>query len=219
MADDDNDWRAPVLDEDGQVVEQNPPPLTITGILQDAAKPQPSQGTSLGLLMNDHQQHDAGIGAPAVASQNSPQDGGSSAEGLARVAEGMEAATSGSHALGYYTGLAAGATKEAPLLKGLEHLNNAYAYPLIGLEGIAKGVDEVQKGAPWEDALIGNLARTGLVGAATFAGDSTPAAIVGGFMAGKAADKALPPGSVIGHRINTELGDPEKQRAMLMALQ
>jgi hypothetical protein len=39
----------------------NAPPLTISGILQDAAKPQPAQGTSLSLLMNDQEMADAGI--------------------------------------------------------------------------------------------------------------------------------------------------------------
>lgn len=39
----------------------NAPPLTISGILRNAAKPQPFQGTSLGLLMNDEQMADAGI--------------------------------------------------------------------------------------------------------------------------------------------------------------
>lgn len=40
----------------------NAPPLTVTGILQDAAKPQPLQSTSLGLLMNDQQMTDIAPG-------------------------------------------------------------------------------------------------------------------------------------------------------------
>jgi hypothetical protein len=58
---DDEVWQAPVLEEDGRPVAQDPPPLTITGMLQDAAKPRPTQGTALSLFMNDQELADAGI--------------------------------------------------------------------------------------------------------------------------------------------------------------
>jgi len=57
---DDKAWRAPVLGDDGQVVEQDPP-ATITGILADAAKPQPLRASALSWFMNDREMADAGI--------------------------------------------------------------------------------------------------------------------------------------------------------------
>jgi hypothetical protein len=60
----------------------NAPPLTITGLLQDAAKPKPLEGTSLSLLMNDQKMADAGVdkvgsspksGAPDTAQDPSAQ--------------------------------------------------------------------------------------------------------------------------------------------------
>lgn len=53
-------WQAPGLGERGRIVEQDPPP-TITGMLQDAAKPQPVQGSALGWFMSDQDLADAGI--------------------------------------------------------------------------------------------------------------------------------------------------------------
>ena len=57
---DKTDWQAPVLGEDGQP-QPNYPPLSITGLLQDASQPKPLQGTALGWFMNDHELADAGI--------------------------------------------------------------------------------------------------------------------------------------------------------------
>jgi len=50
----------PVLGENGEPMRQDQPP-TITGMLGDAAKPQPVPGTALGWFMKDHELADAGI--------------------------------------------------------------------------------------------------------------------------------------------------------------
>jgi len=56
-------WRA--LEDNGRMAAENVPE-TITGMLQDAAKPRPIQRTALGWFMNDQELADAGI--PATVS-------------------------------------------------------------------------------------------------------------------------------------------------------
>ena len=73
-------------------------PLTITGILQDAAKPRPLQGTSLSLLMNDQEMADAGITPAGQTGQTGPMVAAADAFGLMCIAyeepeRQMEAAT------------------------------------------------------------------------------------------------------------------------------
>jgi len=219
---DDNDWQTPVLGEDGQVLEQDPPPLTITGLLQNAAKPQPLQGTSLGLLMNDRERADAGIGKDggvtpvSYSAGPSQEDGKPSAEGVGHAVEGVDMAQAGAHGLGYWTGLAAGASTEAPIMKGLDGLTKVYTYPLTAVEGVAHGFSDAQKGAPAGEAILGNGVRTGLVMGATALGDAIPfAGPVGGAAFNYAANKCLPDGATIGHGLVKQWSDPDVQRAML----
>lgn len=57
---DDSVRRMPELGKNGQTVEQDPP-VTITGVMRDAAERQPVPGTALGLFMSDQELADAGI--------------------------------------------------------------------------------------------------------------------------------------------------------------
>src|SRR6185503_13469377 len=74
----------------GAATDANPP-LTITGILRDAAKPQPLRGTSLSLLMNDQQMADAGITPAGQAGQSGPMVAAADKrayDGLCRLPDG-----------------------------------------------------------------------------------------------------------------------------------
>ena len=67
------------------------PPLTISGILRDAAKPRPLQGTSLSLLMNDQEMADAGITPAGQTGQTGPMVAaadGRAYDGLCRLPDG-----------------------------------------------------------------------------------------------------------------------------------
>lgn len=56
----DKQWQAPVLGEDGKVKREEPP-LTITGLLREAAQRPPSTSSALSLVLTDHELADAGI--------------------------------------------------------------------------------------------------------------------------------------------------------------
>ncbi len=67
------------------------PPLTITGILRDAAKPKPLQGASLSLLMSDQEMADAGITPAGQTAQTGPMVAaayGRAYDGLCRLPDG-----------------------------------------------------------------------------------------------------------------------------------
>lgn len=150
---DDDVWQAPVLGEDGQVLEQDMPPLTITGALTDYAnQPQPPT-SSLGLLMDDQQMRDAGVNpdlsgtAPDVSvidATGGPDQKVDPADGVAKVAGLTRQAITDAHNAASWLG-------QAPtLLKGV----GAGVSQFMGSPGVAsaKAAWQTVRGAAAEAA-------------------------------------------------------------------
>lgn len=88
---DNNNWQTPEPGEEGEGPKLVTLPLTITEMLQNAAEPQPLQGTSLGLLMNDQEMADAGIALGSQPGQTGPtiaSNDGPAYDGLCRLPDG-----------------------------------------------------------------------------------------------------------------------------------
>jgi hypothetical protein len=103
---------------------------------------------------------------------------------------------------------AAGETAKHPAVAGLKVLNKVWSVPLSAAEGVARGAVDRRNGASWPDTIVGNVARTGLVGAAGM----IPYV---GWAAAPAANGYLPDGAVMGQVINQSLGDPDRMGAVL----
>jgi len=143
----------------------NAPPPTITGVLQDAAKPQPLQGTSLGLLMSDQQMADAGIGkdgsVSASAGSGSPQDTSDTTKaGSGDVAGKIWNAPNtaiglGVGALGYLAGWPSYLVGLQDKPPGVTTGNNAVQFtnnPLGGVGAVTLGNAQVINGEPTDAA-------------------------------------------------------------------
>jgi hypothetical protein len=88
------------------------------------------------------------------------------------------------------------------MMEGLERINGGFVYPLTIGKGIADTFSDLHGGAPLSDAIVGNGLRSGLVlGGAALGQAVIPIPIVGGAIGGYVADKYLPRGSIMGHRI------------------
>jgi len=123
-------------------------------------------------------------------------------EGISKAMEGTKLAAEGAHGFGAMTALAAGGSRAAPAIEGLEMVNKGFVYPLTIGKGIADTFGDVHGGAPLGEAIVGNGLRTGLVlGGAALGQAIIPIPIVGGAIGGYVADHYLPRGSVMGHGI------------------
>jgi hypothetical protein len=207
------------------------PFVSITGALADYANRQPPPANSLGLLMDDQQMRDAGLhpeqsGAQPTysvidasgADEPEADPAGGYAEAIRRTrgaatgahnaASGMAQAAIISNALKAGQALKPALAQAAnnPMVKGLKTLNQVYSAPLYAAESIARGVTDLQNGAPKGDAMAGNLIRGGLV---------TTSSLLPVPGLAWAANKYLPDGAVMGHAYNQSFADTDG-RALLL---
>jgi hypothetical protein len=83
------------------------------------------------------------------------------ARGIGKALEGTKLAAEGTHGFGAMTALAAGASRTAPAIEGLEMVNRGFVYPLTIGKGVADTFSDVRGGAPLGEAIVGNGLRSG----------------------------------------------------------
>jgi hypothetical protein len=187
-------------------------PVTLTGAMTDYANRTLPPPNSLGLLTDGHE-HPTGSGgvAPvgplptyseidATGERDNKQD---PADGYAKAARYTKAAATSAHNAARF--LIPAAEKGGPMATGLKTLNTIYSVPLSIGEGVARTFTDHRNGAPWDDAVVGNAARTGMVMSGVAATSEIPplSAVVG-----IGLNKYLPDGAVMGHFINRNMNNP-----------
>lgn len=117
---DEQDWRAPDMDEDGQALHEPAPP-TITGLLEDYAGRPSSKTSSLSMFMNDQQMRDAGVHPEQMGASGTGDPKEDPAGGHARVIRDTRKAVSWGHggasALGQAPTIAKGLVEGASALR------------------------------------------------------------------------------------------------------
>ena len=102
------------------------------------------------------------------------------------------------------------------VLHRLPYVTQAIAAPLAIGAGIADAVSDINKGAPREEAVLGNIVRTGLVyGSGLLAGAIPYAGFAAGPYTSYWMSKHLPSGAVMGQSMMRQLRDPQQATALL----
>ncbi|HKU64447.1 MAG TPA: hypothetical protein VJQ06_05265 [Rhizomicrobium sp.] len=102
------------------------------------------------------------------------------------------------------------------VLHRLPYVTHAITVPLAMGAGIADTFSDINKGAPREEAILGNIARTGLgYGAGLLAGAIPYVGFAAGPYTSYWMNEHLPRGAEMGHSMMRQLRDPQQATALL----
>lgn len=102
------------------------------------------------------------------------------------------------------------------VLHRLPLVTQAFTVPLAMGAGIADTVSDINRGAPRGEAVLGNIARTGLVyGSGLLAGAIPYVGFAAGPYTSYWMNEHLPSGAEMGHSMIRQLRDPEHATALL----